>query len=1318
MKKRFILICCALFSINLFSAFPSNEEWIAQLGTNYVSDAFNTATQEKYPNADSIILADTTVVEYNEDGTYIEANEYYIKANTHAGVEEMRTQAFWYDSSYSNFEIGLVELIKPAGAITFDPKKVTSEKVDDSQMNSNIYDPNSRQILIIIPDFEVGDIIHIKVIKRTHKARFPNFFADIFSLETSYPILRYRYLISGPESLPLQAIATRNTIKEVDFTKEKENGRINYCWQVSDVPQAFPEPDMPAMYSCVGRGIVSTAKNWEEISKWYWELCEEPLNAITAEMEAEVQQLIAGTEENSLERLYKVFTFVSQKIRYMGVTTETVAPGYEPHPVSMTFENKHGVCRDKAALLVTMLRLAGFDSYPVLIMVGEKLDSEIPITFFNHAVVAVKFKGVDEYILMDPTNESTLELFPEYLCEKSYLVATPDGEKLRVSPSIDYRKNMVVINTSARLEIGKDGTSALCNGHTTIDFKGLNDTMYRGFFVDSNKKSIQSFLRKNLTKVNPKLILRDYQLFPEDPSDTSKPLRLELFYDMASPLPKLIPGAPLALDVPQFSEVFGVVNMVMPDTSLLTRRFPLKIYSTCGNEEKITIQLPKEFAGTGAFPDQLSEIDVASGPFVFKYNTQLLTDTEGAPKLQLDLATAITNREIPPEEYEMSRQAIFTEDFKNEIMPILGADAISAAKENSFSDTVQVSTSNGMQSVESDGAVFELQTMHVSIDSATSEVVINRKQRVKLLDRAAKALHSDVTFDFCPKYEKLSILNAATIKASGERIYSCITNLMDKTGSLPAYPQQKVLVLNFPNTEIGDAVEYELERRIPVEYFSGLRLYLALFSPIIEGHIEFDIESIKAFIEKNPEKGYQLDLFLNTQGGKKISYDKANSNFPTLAPKKRLPSPEENIPANFLIFDNYVFRTQPPMQSNELAQIIKARDGEQAIGKAQEKAKELKEMQGDSATALSLLTAVRDYTAKYIRRAGQSFSNLTKKDYLSPDKVLEVGYANDFDYAFLQYIMLKELGLEPRLLLGISKLRASSPEKLISTCILTDVDLVLVEVEIDGKKYYPNIGSQYAIEMSLTSKYCGVPLFDRDAVMFVKSYSDTFPLKQWKGETHTHLVVDIDREGMATISNETSYSGQNLEPFVSMFSELLPELRERHHAQLVGQYGRSANAIGDLEVDIASIPATEEYKLRMELPTLNGKASGQVLQYTMPLLKMNIPYPDAFMRNYPMQRNSVYSESFIVEVLLPIGVKPLAIPEPYNLEIGDNCENVVVSRTVEEKYEKASNRYRYIITHRVKLNQMEDTFTPEEFLDYSDAILRLRSYNNSFIFEK
>ena len=55
----------------------------------------------------------------------------------------------------------------------------------------------------------------------------------------------------------------------------------------------------------------------------------------------------------------------------MGITTETEAPGYEPHDVSLTFSKRYGVCRDKAALLAVMLRAAGFDAFPVLIMAIE-----------------------------------------------------------------------------------------------------------------------------------------------------------------------------------------------------------------------------------------------------------------------------------------------------------------------------------------------------------------------------------------------------------------------------------------------------------------------------------------------------------------------------------------------------------------------------------------------------------------------------------------------------------------------------------------------------------------------------------------------------------------------------------------------------------------------------------------------------------------------------------------------------------------------------------------------------------------------------------
>ena len=126
----------------------------------------------------------------------------------------------------------------------------------------------------------------------------------------------------------------------------------------------------------------------------------------------------------------------------MGITTEEEAPGYEPHDVKITFENRYGVCRDKAALLAVMLRLVDVEAFPVIIMVGPKKDEEVPQPFFNHAVTAAL--GDDgKYILMDSTDENTRDIFPSYLQNMSYIVACPEGETLLTSPIIPAKNNLL-----------------------------------------------------------------------------------------------------------------------------------------------------------------------------------------------------------------------------------------------------------------------------------------------------------------------------------------------------------------------------------------------------------------------------------------------------------------------------------------------------------------------------------------------------------------------------------------------------------------------------------------------------------------------------------------------------------------------------------------------------------------------------------------------------------------------------------------------------------------------------------------------------------
>jgi transglutaminase-like putative cysteine protease len=139
----------------------------------------------------------------------------------------------------------------------------------------------------------------------------------------------------------------------------------------------FDEPSMPPYDNVLQRLLVSTLPDWPAVSKWYWNLSQPHLDATSPELENKVAELTAGTT-NDLEKIMALFYHVSGNIRYMGLTPEKDRPGFEPHDVRLTFEKNYGVCRDKAALLVAMLREAGLKAYPVLINVGGKLDPEVP----------------------------------------------------------------------------------------------------------------------------------------------------------------------------------------------------------------------------------------------------------------------------------------------------------------------------------------------------------------------------------------------------------------------------------------------------------------------------------------------------------------------------------------------------------------------------------------------------------------------------------------------------------------------------------------------------------------------------------------------------------------------------------------------------------------------------------------------------------------------------------------------------------------------------------------------------------------------------
>ncbi|MRR07956.1 MAG: DUF3857 domain-containing protein, partial [Deltaproteobacteria bacterium] len=409
-------VCCAEFT-------PADRELVAGI--------LKDITREKYPDAD-VVQADTHQwVSYKADGTYSEWYEAYVKVLTEKGKRRYTTVSSSYSMHYNTTEFTLVEVIRSDGTrLAIDIARNSSEMVDESQMEKNIYDPNNKVLKVSIPDLNIGDTLHFIMHDEIMKARMAGTFSDYILFEGADPLKRSRYTAVAPKEKPLVSIALKAGIPgTVTGTKIASGDEIIYTWEARDVPQAFEEPKMPDTYTQMQRLLVSTIPDWETVSSWYWRLCRKNIEDTTPDMEETVRKITAGITDPA-KRIEAVFYWVSQEIRYLGITLEKESPGYEPHPVRMTFERRSGVCRDKAALLVAMLRLAGYEAYPVLIMNGPRKDMEVPQPFFNHAVSCVR-NSDGTYVLMDSTDENTKELFPAYLNNQSYLVAREKGETLR-----------------------------------------------------------------------------------------------------------------------------------------------------------------------------------------------------------------------------------------------------------------------------------------------------------------------------------------------------------------------------------------------------------------------------------------------------------------------------------------------------------------------------------------------------------------------------------------------------------------------------------------------------------------------------------------------------------------------------------------------------------------------------------------------------------------------------------------------------------------------------------------------------------------------
>ncbi len=535
----------------------------------FITQACYARSTPDFVKAHSILLEERERIKVFEDGTYLDSDEIFIKVLDKKGIRQNQVQHFYINRNYSRFEIKLLELIKPDGKkISIDWKKNARFTNPAKSSRMNIFDPNQQVLNVFIPGLSKGDTIHYIIEVNNFKPMITGHFFGRAIFQQPFPVKSIELSISIPKNKELYTlIKNRAKGSQIEFQKYISRNNTVYKWKVKNVPELVPEPSTIPMERVAMRLLFSTLKSWSQVSKWYFDLVEPKLK-INDAIKEKVKELISG-KKSERDILSAIFFFVAKKIRYMGIIEESKRPGFEPHDVTLTFSRRYGVCRDKAALLVAMLRVAGFKAYPVIIKTGGKLDKEIPVPYFNHAIVAVIPKGDRKIIFLDPTSETSRQFLPDYEQDSSCLLAMPTGSNLILTPVKDPDRNLFFMKIKSTINDFGQFESEI-----KIVTSQFIDTAFRSILMPRSKDDQERFLKRFLLKRRPDLEIKELKW--TNPSDTKRPF--EIYYKVYSERFILPTGFIYPIS---FSKNLGLLDSwLISKGSTLKRKFPLKLKYT------------------------------------------------------------------------------------------------------------------------------------------------------------------------------------------------------------------------------------------------------------------------------------------------------------------------------------------------------------------------------------------------------------------------------------------------------------------------------------------------------------------------------------------------------------------------------------------------------------------------------------------------------------------------------------------------------------------------------------------------------------------
>lgn len=561
------------------------------------------SANKSFSESPEAVLLDSTSVEVSDLGSGKFVIRRVVQINNENGALANRVVKYDYDPLTAFAEFAEMKVYHPDGTVT----DMDVAKACDYAAPARAIYWGARQIMMEPGMLEPGDVVDYTIHKKgftyallasdvNDEERFVppmrGEFYDIVPFWVSSPTVHKVYRVSVPREKDVQYEFFQG---DCGSSVKFDGDRRVYTFTVDNAMPTVSEPNMVDLYDVAPKLMMSSTPDWTEKSLWFNKVNEDYGSFDpTPEAQKKVDELLRG-KTDEMERIAILTHWVADNMRYSGISMGK-GEGYTLHNTQTNFTDRAGVCKDKAALLISMLRMAGFEAYPAMTMAGSRIE-KIPADHFNHCVAVVKLSN-GQYMPLDPTwVPFNRELWSSAEQQQNYLPGVPEGSDLLLTPVSAPENHFFKLTANTRLL--PDGT---LEGEVTVNAEGQSDAAVRRPFLQSFVERVGRSLEAELQRVSPQAKLSGYSC--PDAKDYQKgPVVLKMKFT--------IPDYAVAGDGVMICRPFvlsnlysGVKSFMRINTSKESRDYGFKDSCSRLVELKETMTLPKGYrmdgvSGTG-----------------------------------------------------------------------------------------------------------------------------------------------------------------------------------------------------------------------------------------------------------------------------------------------------------------------------------------------------------------------------------------------------------------------------------------------------------------------------------------------------------------------------------------------------------------------------------------------------------------------------------------------------------------------------------------------------------------------------------------------